>query len=307
MDIKNLITFIHVAELNSFTKAAATLGYSQSTVSFQIRQLETELNSQLFERINHTVALTEKGREVLTYAHQVSKLTKELQERMQEKQEITGHMRLAMADSLCDSLLGEHFADFRSQYPGITLKITAAGTEEMFRLLNHNEADIILTLDNHIYNAEYVIAGEERVSMHFISAAGSAFDRPGGISVKELTDQPFILTEKGMSYRRLMDEKLAEMSLEIMPVLEIGSAGLICSLVEQGAGISFLPDYVTERSVREGRIVRLEAEDFEIQVWKQLLYHRDKWLSPQMELVLQYCLDREFSEKEACRQRRADI
>ena len=65
MDLKNLTTFIHVAELNSFSKAALALGYSQSTVSFQIRQLETELNAQLFERIHHTVALTEKGREVL--------------------------------------------------------------------------------------------------------------------------------------------------------------------------------------------------------------------------------------------------
>ena len=52
MDIKNLITFIHVAELMSFTKAAELLGYSQSTVSFQIKQLEKELNTQLFERIN---------------------------------------------------------------------------------------------------------------------------------------------------------------------------------------------------------------------------------------------------------------
>lgn len=52
MDIKNLITFIHVAELSSFTKAAQKLGFSQSTVSFQIKQLESELQSQLFERIN---------------------------------------------------------------------------------------------------------------------------------------------------------------------------------------------------------------------------------------------------------------
>lgn len=47
MDIKNLITFIHVAELNSFTKAGELLGYSQSTVSFQIKQLEEELDAQL--------------------------------------------------------------------------------------------------------------------------------------------------------------------------------------------------------------------------------------------------------------------
>lgn len=83
MDIKNLNTFILVAEMNSFSKAAVKLGYSQSTVSFQIKQLEQEFNSQLFERINHTVALTEKGREVLEYAHQISKLTKELKESIQ--------------------------------------------------------------------------------------------------------------------------------------------------------------------------------------------------------------------------------
>lgn len=157
MDIKNLNTFIHVAELSSFTRAAQKLGFSQSTVSFQIKQLEAEFESQLFERINHTVVLTGKGREVLAYAHQVDKLTKELKETIQEERKVMGHVRLAMADSLCDSLLREDFSIFREQNPGITLTLIAAGTEEMFRLLNHNEADAILTLDNHIYNTEYVI------------------------------------------------------------------------------------------------------------------------------------------------------
>ena len=78
MDIKNLTTFIYVAEMNSFTKAAQRLGYTQSTISFQIKQLENELNCQLFERINHSVSLTEKGRELLRYAHNVKKMTDEL-------------------------------------------------------------------------------------------------------------------------------------------------------------------------------------------------------------------------------------
>lgn len=294
MDIKNLTTFIHVAELNSFTKAAEALGYSQSTVSFQIRQLETELHSQLFERINHTIALTEKGREVLNYAHQIDKLTQELQKNMRDEKDVGGHFRLAMPDSLCDSLLGEKFLDFRKQYPNITLKIIEAGTEEMFRLINHNEADAILTLDNHIYNTEYVIVREARIGMHFVANAACPLCGAGSLSVRELLSYPFVLTERGMSYRRLMDEKLAEMSLEIQPILEIGSTGILCSLVEQGVGISFLPDYVTEKGVREGRIARLNVTDLEIGIWKQLLYHRDKWLSPQMESVLQYCISREF-------------
>lgn len=296
MDIKNLNTFILVAEMNSFSKAAVKLGYSQSTVSFQIKQLEQEFNSQLFERINHTVALTEKGREVLEYAHQISKLTKELKESIQGEKMLKGHVRLAMADSLCQSLLNERFLDFRKKYPGILLKIIAAGTEEMFRLINHNEVDAILTLDNHIYNTEYVIVREEKVKMNFVTAADSPLAALGAISVQELVRQPFILTEKGMSYRRLMDEKLAELSLEIQPILEIGSADLICSLVEQGAGISFLPDYVTCRRVERGRLAYLKVVDLEIEAWKQLLYHRDKWVSPQMESVMQYCVSREFTE-----------
>ena len=293
MDTKNLTTFIYVAELRSFTKAADRLGYSQSTVSFQIKQLETELACQLFERINHTVQLTEKGREVLEYAHQINRMTRELKDSMKEET-ASGYIRLAMADSLCTSLLSRDFLHFRELYPNIALKIIAAGTEEMFRLMNHNEADAILTLDNHIYNTEYRILREEKVRTFFVAGADTEIASASSLSIEELLLQPFILTEKGMSYRRLLEEKLAELSLEIQPVLEIGSTELICSLVEQGAGISFLPEYVIKDRVKAGTLVCLPVSGLEIHVWKQLLYHRNKWVSPQMEKVLQYCVDREF-------------
>ena len=293
MDIKNLTTFIYVAELRSFTKAADRLGFSQSTVSFQIKQLETELSCQLFERINNTVHLTEKGREVLEYAHQINRMTRELKDSMKEEVS-SGYIRLAMADSLCTSLLSRDFLRFRELYPNISLKIIAAGTEEMFRLMNHNEADAILTLDNHIYNTEYRILREEKVRTFFVAGAGTRIASASSLSIEELLLQPFILTEKGMSYRRLLEEKLAELSLEVQPVLEIGSTELICSLAEQGAGISFLPEYVIKDRVKAGTLVCLPVSGLEIHVWKQLLYHRNKWVSPQMERVLKYCVSREF-------------
>jgi len=86
-----------------------------------------------------------------------------------------------------------------------------------------------------------------------------------------------------------------EVVMEIQPVLEIGRAGLICAMVGQGAGISYLPDYITRKEKEEGRIAYLPVTDFDIEIWKQLLYHRDKWVSPQMESVLQYCIDTEFT------------
>ncbi len=290
MDLKNLNTFIQVAEMSSFTKAAKTLGYSQSTVSFQIRQLEEEWEIQLFERISHNISLTEKGREMLRYAHGVRRMTQEMEAAIRSDTRVGGHIRLAMADSLLKPLLWEDFKRFRLHYPDITLKIRAVGTEEMFRLLDHNEVDLVLTLDKHIYNIEYVIAKEERFDVHFVAGADSVWAGKKELSIGEIVKDPFILTEKGMSYRRLMDERLAALSLEVSPVLEIGNTDLICRMVEQGLGISFLPDYATDELVREGRMVHLDVRDFQVEVWKQVLYHRDKWVSPSMERVMEFCM-----------------
>ena len=170
MDLKNLETFIQVAELSSFTRAAEKLGYSQSTISFQIKQLENELNAQLFDRINHTVTLTERGKEVLSYAHQISKLTKEMEKPSAESEHVGGHIRMAMADSLCNWLLINDFVYFHALYPDITLKMVAASTEEMFRLLNQNEVDLVYTLDQHFYDKNYVIVSEKKIKAHFVGS-----------------------------------------------------------------------------------------------------------------------------------------
>jgi len=67
-----------------------------------------------------------------------------------------------------------------------------------------------------------------------------------------------------------------------------GNADLLCRLVEEGAGISFLPDYVTKQAADHGALCRLQYSGPEIGLWKQILYHRDKWLSPQMQAVLEF-------------------
>lgn len=288
MDLKSLNTFIHVAELQSFTRAGEKLGYAQPTISFQIKQLEGELGVKLFERVGHTISLTEEGRDALEYAQHICRMAEEMAQGTDRRQEVSGVIRLAMADSLCTSLLARGFARFRAEYPRVSLHVTTAGIGEMFRLLDHNEVDMICTLDNHVYDTNYIIASEEKIGAHFVCAAENPLARRENIAVEELLTEPFLLTEKGMSYRRMMDQRLARDSMEIHPVLELGNADLICQMVEEGMGLSFLPDYVTERAVRAGRLVRLPVAGFEVELWKQLLYHRDKWMSQPMQAVLRH-------------------
>ncbi len=295
MEIRNLISFVHVAELNSFTKAAKVLGYSQSTISFQIKQLEKELNCLLFERINHTISLTEKGQELLAYAQKVSHLTEEFKENITKPGVIAGHVHIVTPDSICEMMMSRNYHDFYQHYPNILLKFSTADTDDMFRILDHNEADVIFTLDSHIYQQDYITAKEERVGSHFVTGAGSPLAGKK-LRVEDIVDHPFLLTEKRIGYRRIFDEELAKRSLEITPVLEIGRTDLITHSLEQGVGISFLPDFVTEKKVAEGKLVYLDVEDFEIDIWKQLIYHRNKWMSKHLEAFIQYVMRMEFSE-----------
>ncbi len=294
MEIRNLITFLHVAELNSFTKAAKLLGYSQSTISFQIKQLENELNCMLFERINHTINLTEKGHEVLAYAQQINQLTDEFKQNLMNSNEISGHVHIVTPDSICEMMLKENYMDFYSCYPKISLKFSTADTDDMFRILNHNEADVIFTLDSHVYHQDYVIAKEEQISTHFVTSASSPLAKRKNLSIHDITEYPFILTEKKVGYRRVFDEMLAKMSLEIQPVLEIGRTDLITKSLEKTSAISFLPDFVTEQKVAEGTLVYLDIADFQIDIWKQLIYHKNKWMSKHFNAFIEYVKRMEF-------------
>ncbi|MBQ3075772.1 MAG: LysR family transcriptional regulator [Clostridia bacterium] len=297
MELRNLITFTHVAELGSFTRAGELLGYSQSTVSFQIKQLEEELGCLLFERINHAVTLTKRGHDLIAYANHIRALTEEFKESLTKDEEISGEIHIVTPDSVCDNMINSYYIDFHKLYPKISVKFTTADTLVMFDMLSHNEADLIITLDAHSYNKDYVIAKEEQLSMHFVANKHSKFAGVGNLSVKDIVNEPFILTEHGQGYRRVLDKELAKRSLEIRPVLEIGRTDMITKLVARSNMISYLPDFVTKKQIASGALCYLDVCDMELEIWKQLIYHKNKWISKSTKTFIDYVKEHEFSDK----------
>ena len=288
MDLRSLNIFIEVAELGSFTRAGEKLGYSQPTVSFQIKQLEKELGVPLFDRIGHTVNLTDAGREALHYAQTIWQISQEMVLGTTGQREPAGKLRLGMADSLCEPLIAGDFGTFRSRYPKVSLEIVTGDTGRLLEYLDHNEADMVCAIDDRVLDANYIVADEEKVGVHFVASPENPLAAADTVTIAHLLEQPFLLTEKGMSYRRVMDEKLAREDRSIQPVLETGRADLLCELVQQNMGISFLPDYVTAEGVAAGKLVRLHVPDFQVRVWKQLLYRREKWLSLPMQAMIDH-------------------
>ena len=294
MELRNLITFIHVAELGSFTKAGEQLGYSQSTISVQIKQLEDELGCLLFERINHTITLTERGHELVSYAHQVRALTDEFIENLDEEK-CKGHIHIVTPDSVCDGMINRNYMDFHQKYPYISICFSTGDSGVMLDMIDHNEADVIITLDGRIFNKDYVIAKEEKIPMHFVANSNSKFAEKKNLSIKDIINEPFILTEHGQGYRRVFDKELAKRSLEISPILEIGRTDMITTLLAQGDMISFLPDFVTKDMIKSGDLCYLDVCDMDIEIWKQLIYHKNKWMSKSLKAFINYIKENEFS------------
>ncbi len=208
-----------------------------------------------------------------------------------------GYIHFVTPDSVCEDMLLRNYADFHRHYPGIDLKFTNADTAVMFDMLDRNEADAVITLDNHIYRKEYVIAKEEAAGVHFVANPRSRFAGKKGLSIRDIAQEPFILTEKGMGYRRVLDKELAKRSIEITPILEVGRTDIIIRLPEENDCISYLPDFTTEKQVREGTLVYLDVVDVKTEIWKQLIHHRDKRLSNAMQLFLSYVKEHEFAER----------
>ena len=295
MELRNLITFIHVSELGSFTKAAEQLGYSQSTVSFQIKQLEDELNCLLFKRINHTITLTERGHSLVSYAHQIRALIDDYKEGLGGEQDLKGHIHIVSPDSVCEEMINSNYIDFHLKYPSISIQFSTGDSAVMLDMLDHNEADVIITLDQHLYNKDYVIAKEELLPMHFVASADSKFAGKKNLSIRDIISEPFILTEYGQGYRRVFDKELAKKSLEIVPVLEIGRTDIITTMVAGSNMISYLPDFVTKPLIESGQLCYLDVKDLNIEIWKQLIYHKNKWISKSLKAFIDYVKEKEFS------------
>lgn len=291
MELRNINTFLHIAELHSFSRTARQLGYSQSAVSSQISQLESELGTPLFDRVGKTVRLTGAGETFLGYARTLLATAQQAQAALQPAQQISGVLRIALADSVCSTFLPGLLQRYHAQYPQVELILRTATADEMLQLLGSNQIDLAYTFDQPILQPNLVLAADAPEPVCFIAPPDHPLARQASVSLQELAQQEFLLTERGMSYRDALDQCLAAQNLALHPYLELGSAALLCEMVEQGMGLSFLPEYIVRSSLASGRTARLNVPDCSISMHRQLFYHRDKWLTPQMkgfiELVLQ--------------------
>ena len=286
MELRNLTTFVRIAEVQNFSRAAQQLGYSQSAVTMQIQQLERELQTQLFERIGRQTKLTQAGERLLPYALEIVTAAGRAERAVREPEQITGSLRIGTCESHVISLLPPVFRAFADACPQVELRVQTALVPDLFRALRQNNVDVLCFLDKKAFAPEWVRVFERPERVHFIASSVSPLAGQTRIPLETLLAQPLILTERGISYRYAMEQALAEQGFELHPVLEIGNTAVITQFLLAGRGISFLPDYVVQSEVDAGQLAILDTQCPEITMWSQVVYHRNKHITPQMQIFL---------------------
>lgn len=294
MEFRNMKTFLKVSDLQSFTKAAEELGYSQSTVTVQIKQLEEELGVLLFERIGKNVKLTERGRVFRSQAREIVHAVEQLRSSMGETEQIRGSLRVGTVDSLCTKRMPYILQEFRKHCPLVETVVRTGSNETLYDMVQKNEVDLIYFLDRRQFRDEWVKVMEQEEPAHFVAASGHPLTNEGFVTLTELLAEPLLLTERGMSYRRSLEIAVAMEELELRPVLELANTDVLVNLVIHNAGVAYFPDFITEEHVEAGELAVIQCVMDVEPVWSQLIYHKDKLLTPQMKVFMDILQNMDF-------------
>ena len=286
MELRNMRTFLRVAELQSFTRAAEELGYSQSTVTVQIKQLEQELDTLLFERIGKNVRLTEHGRTFWNHAREILYAVDQLRSSMGENDMVRGSLRVGTVNSLCTNRMPYVLQEFRKHCPLVELVVCTGTNEMLYDMIQKNEVDLIYFLDRRQYRDDWITVMEKEERAHFVAAPDHLLVQGGDVTLTEVLSQPLILTERGMSYRRCLEVAVAMEGLELRPVLEMGNTDVIVNLVCNKAGVAYFPEFIIEKYIEDGLLEVIPCPMEVESVWSQLVYHKDKLITPQMKVFM---------------------
>ncbi len=286
MEFREITTFLEVAQMKSFSRAAQKLGYSQAAVTIQVKQLEQELGVRLFDRIGKQITLTHQGSLFLDHANRLMVDLAQAKSALAEPSRLTGRLCIGAIESICASILPALTQEYHRRYPDVTISIHTDSPDKLLDMMNRNDLDIVYFLDKRMYDPKWVKVMEEPNQVIFVTSASNP-QAGRSLPIEEIIRQPLILTEKNASYRYILEQYLASINLEVHPFLEIGSTDFIIHLLQEGQGISFLPEFTVRRGIDEGILAQVYVTDFQIGIWKQIVYHKDKWVSREMETFIQ--------------------
>lgn len=290
MELKYLNTFKVIVEEGGFTKAAERLNYTQSTITFQIGQLEQELSVKLFERIGRKMVLTKAGERLIPYVDDVLSSIDRLQNFGEDLTSWKGDLKIGVGETLLSYKIPPVLKAFHTKAPNARLFLRSMNCYDI------RDELIAGTLDMGVFYNDIGGTGTSLETVPLktyklaLVASPAVKDRfPDFITPDQKLSVPFIINESNCIFRQIFEQYLRKKSILLDHTIELWSIQAIKQLVQNDMGITYLPRFTVEQELAQGTLTEIPTDISDITITAVCGYHKNKWVSPLMKLSLELC------------------
>jgi DNA-binding transcriptional LysR family regulator len=278
MDYDQLASFLEVARLQSFSRAAEKIYRTQPAISAQIRLLEQECGERLFDRSGKRVQLTQAGEILQRYAQKIIDLHRDALQAIAElNQTARGKLHIGANEATCLYVLPKTFARFKQLYPLVQISIYRSFSHKIVQKVQEGAVEIgVVTLPQTAPNLE--VLPVHRDEMQLVVPARHPLSKHRSVTLGEVVQYPLIIPKTGRT-RVVLDRLLREKRNELQVSMELASVETIKKFVGAGLGVTFLSRSYAQPEVAAGVLKVIPIEGVRLQRELGLIYRRDRYLS----------------------------
>ena len=279
MTLTQLRTFLEIADTGSFTSAADKMGYAQSTVTMQIRSLEEELGTPLFDRLGKTVVPTDQGIRLMAYAEKMLQMEREIKSDITSSDAPSGLLKIGVSETLCYKRFPEMLLRYRNSFPDVEIQLTFVTHDTFPGMLRSGAVDMVYTLNPLIERDDLKLLSKREESLGFYVSPDHKPAKKKKVTESDLNDIALLLTSHGCNFRNMLLEDLEDKGITPKIAIETSSKEILKQFAINGAGIAFIPDMSAQDEVRDGKLLRLNWKGANFPVYSQVFVHKDKHIT----------------------------
>ena len=275
ISIRQIEIFLKVVELQNLTRVAGDLNLSQSAVSMSIKELETILGRQLFDRINKKLILNEVGRSFYDAVFPIYKKLEDIESEFKNSED-KGNIRVGASTTIIDYLMPSIVCDYMSKYPNVKIELKEGNTQDIVNLVKDGKIDMGF-IEGNVEDSSIIketIGKDELVVV-------SANDELRGklVTLEEIADYRWVLREEGSGTRAVFLNYIKPQNVKLNIFLSLGHTESIKSLLLSKKPISCLSILAVHNEIENGSMFKVDVKDFNCTRDFYAIYHKDKYKS----------------------------
>ncbi|MEG1255053.1 LysR family transcriptional regulator [Clostridium sp.] len=286
MDIRHFVTFKNIVDTGSFINAANKLGYTQSTITSHVQQLEDSLNVKLFEKIGRKMALTNFGKDLLPLTTELLNVLDKIEQIGKDSDNITGELKIAAPETLTIYKLEPILKEFREKAPNVNLSIINSSCNDIKNRTIKGEVDIALLFEPCNENDNLYAKPLVEIPLVFVCSPNEDVSNIDLNIQNQTLQTSIIVNESECIYRNLFEEYLKNKNIIIDNIIELWSVESIKKCVQSGIGIALLPDIVVAQEIKLHQLQLLSANSTNLIITASIAYHKNKCINPSIKLFM---------------------